>query len=135
MLPITAVTGFLAGSFWVLPNSMKADVIDIDRLESGEDRTAWYFAVWSLAIKVALTVGPAIALWLLSLTGYVPSPEVGADEGSTLSLKLLFVFGPATGLLLTALIAWNYPLTESRHLEVRKKLAHARRKTPPGATG
>ena len=38
MLPITAVTGFLAGSFWVIPNSMKADVIDIDRLETGEDR-------------------------------------------------------------------------------------------------
>ena len=135
MLPITAVTGFLAGSFWVIPNSMKADVIDIDRLESGEDRTAWYFAVWSLAIKVALTVGPAIALWMLSLTGYVPSPEAGVDEGSTLGLKLLFVFGPATGFLLTALIAWNYPLTESRHLELRKKLAHARGKTPPAATG
>ena len=57
------------------------------------------------------------------------------DEGSTLGLKLLFVFGPATGFLLTALIAWNYPLTESRHLELRKKLAHARGKTPPGATG
>ena len=135
MLPITAVTGFLAGSFWVIPNSMKADVIDIDRLETGEDRTAWYFAVWSLATKVALTVGPAIALWLLSLTSYVPASETGADEGSTLGLKLLFVFGPATGFLLTALIAWNYPLTESRHLELRQKLVHARRKKPTAASG
>ncbi len=126
MLPITAVTGFLAGSFWVIPNSMKADVIDIDRLESGEDRTAWYFAVWSLATKVALSVGPAIALGLLSLTGYVPAAEAGTDEGSTLGLKLLFVFGPSTGFLLTALIAWRYPLTEPRHLELRKRLALAR---------
>ena len=126
MLPITAITGFLAGSFWVIPNSMKADVIDIDRLESGEDRTAWYFAVWSLATKVALSLGPAIALWLLHLTGYSPASEVGTDEGSTMGLKLLFVFGPASGFLLTALIAWRYPLTEARHLELRKNLARAR---------
>jgi Na+/melibiose symporter-like transporter len=132
MLPITAITGFLAGSFWVIPNSMKADVIDIDRLESGEDRTAWYFAVWSLATKVALSVGPAIALGLLSLTGYVPAAEAGAYEGSTLGLKLLFVFGPSTGLLLTALIAWKYPLTEARHRELRAALATARGRDNPG---
>jgi len=126
MLPITAVTGFLAGCFWVIPNSMKADVIDVDRLESGEDRTAWYFAVWSLATKVALSMGPAIALGLLSLTGYVPSSEVGMDEGSTAGLKLLFVFGPAAGMLLTALIAWKYPLTEDRHLALRAELEAAR---------
>jgi Na+/melibiose symporter-like transporter len=126
MLPITAITGFLAGCFWVIPNSMKADVIDVDRLESGEDRTAWYFAVWSLATKVALSVGPFIALTLLSFTGYNPMPEAGTEEGSTLGLKLLFVFGPATGFLLTALIAWNYPLTEEKHKLLRGELAAAR---------
>ena len=126
MLPITAVTGFLAGCFWVIPNSMKADVIDIDRLESGEDRTAWYFAVWSLATKIALSVGPFIALTLLSLTGYEPAPTAGAYEGSTLGLKLLFVFGPASGFLLCALIAWNYPLTEDKHRQLRGDLEAAR---------
>ena len=126
MLPITAVTGFLAGSFWVIPNSMKADVIDVDRLHSGEDRTAWYFAVWSLATKIALSIGPALALTLLSFTGYNPSPSPGAHEGSTLGLKLLFVFGPACGFLLTALIAWKYPLTEETHLKLRADLEAAR---------
>ena len=126
MLPITAITGFLAGCFWVIPNSMKADVIDIDRLESGEDRTAWYFAVWSLATKVALSVGPFIALTLLSFTGYEPASTAGEYEGSTLGLKLLFVFGPATGFLLCALIAWNYPLTEEKHQQLRGDLEAAR---------
>jgi Na+/melibiose symporter-like transporter len=126
MLPITAVTGFLAGSFWVIPNSMKADVIDVDRLESGEDRTAWFFAVWSLATKIALSIGPAVALTLLAFTGYDPSPVTGADEGSTLGLKLLFVFGPSTGFLLTAFIAWGYPLTEEKHRALRERLQQAR---------
>ena len=112
MLPITAVTGFLAGSFWVIPKSIKADVIDIDRLQSGEDRTAWYFAIWSLVTKIALSLGPAIALGLLSMTGYDPGNQAGGVGVSVEGLKLPFVFGPAAGFILTAIIAWNYPITE-----------------------
>jgi Na+/melibiose symporter-like transporter len=127
MLPITAITGFLAGSFWVIPNSMKADVIDIDRLESGEDRTAWYFAVWSLATKIALSVGPALALGLLSMTGYSPSVDTDLSEGPTDGLKFLFVFGPSIGFMLTAFIAWNYPITEKYHKKIREQISQARK--------
>lgn len=126
MLPITAETGFLAGSFWVIPNSMKADVIDIDRLQSGEDRTAWYFAIWSLATKIALSLGPAIALGLLSMTGYDPGNQTGGVGVSVEGLKLLFVFGPAAGFILTAIIAWNYPITEKYHLEIKKQIEKSR---------
>ena len=126
MLPITAVTGFLAGSFWVIPNSMKADVIDIDRLQSGEDRTAWYFAIWSLATKIALSLGPAIALGLLSMTGYDPGNQAGGLDASVEGLKLLFVFGPAAGFILTAIIAWNYPITEKYHVEIKKQIEKSR---------
>jgi len=126
MLPITAATGFLGGSFWVIPNSMKADVIDIDRLESGEDRAAWFFAVWSFATKVALSIGPWFALSILALIGYDATPGAANADGASLGLKLLFVFGPASGFLLSALIAWNYPLTEARHREVRARLESAR---------
>ena len=35
MLPITTTTGFAGASFYVMPNSMKADVIDLDTLNSG----------------------------------------------------------------------------------------------------
>ena len=126
MLPITACTGFLGGSFWVLPNSMKADVIDVDRLETGEDRTAWYFAVWSFTTKVGQSVGPALALTLLAFMGFgTGTGDTSTPEG-LLGLKLLFVLGPVTGFILAALIAWNHPLDEKRHAELRKKLDAAR---------
>ena len=74
MLPVTAVTGFAGGCTWVLPNSMKADVIDLDTLESGQNRAAWFFAVWSLAIKIAASIGPWLALMLLPSPGSTQHP-------------------------------------------------------------
>ena len=127
MLPITACTGFLGGAFYVIPNSMKADVIDIDRLESGEDRAAWYFAVWSFTTKVALSVGPWIALTMLALVGFDPGATGEITEEGLLGLKLLFVLGPASGFVLAALIAWNHPLDEAQHRKLREQLAAAGR--------
>ena len=129
MLPITAVTGFLGGASAVLANSMKADVIDLDRLESGEDRAAWFFAVWSFATKLGVTIGPALALAMLAFIGYDPTPGESTEAG-TLGLKLLFAFAPATGLMLASLVIWNYPLTEERHREIRDKLQLSRSAAP-----
>jgi|TARA_Y100000031_G_scaffold153528_1_gene198912 Na+/melibiose symporter-like transporter len=126
MLPITACTGFLGGSFWVIPNSMKADVIDVDRLETGEDRTAWYFAVWSFTTKVGQSIGPWLALTLLALVGFETGVGSTSTEESLLGLKLLFVFGPAAGFTIAALIAWNHPLDQKMHSELRQKLSEAR---------
>jgi len=125
MFPITAVTGFLGGASVVIANSIKADVIDVDRLESGEDRAAWFFAVWSFATKLALSLGPSIALAVLAFIGYNATPGESTEAG-TLGLKLLFVFGPATGMMLSGLIIWNFPLTEERHREIRQQLSARR---------
>lgn len=123
MAPIMAMTGFLGGTFNALPNAMKADVIDIDSLETGEDRAAIYFAVWSFAIKVALSIGPALALWILALTGF--SAQNPTEEGLT-GLKILYVLGPAAGFTLAAMIVWNHPLTPQRHKEIRAQLESRR---------
>ena len=129
MLPITAVTGFLGGSFWVLPNSMKADVIDVDTLQSGEDRAAWYFAVWSFTTKVGQSIGPWLALSILALMEYNAAPGAENTDTALLGLKLLFCLGPAIGFWLAALIAWNHPLTEARHSEIRAELEVLRART------
>jgi Na+/melibiose symporter-like transporter len=123
MAPIMAMTGFLGGTFNALPNAMKADVIDVDSLQSGEDRAALFFAVWSFAIKLALSIGPAFALWVLALIGF--SSTSPSEEG-LLGLKLFYVFGPAAGFTLAALIVWNHPLTATRHAEIRVQLERAR---------
>ena len=127
MLPITACTGFLGAAFNVVPTSMLADIADLDTLESGEDRAAWYFAVWSFVVKVGSSVGPALAFALLALVGYEASEGVQNRPGSVLGLRMLYAFGPAAGMAICALVAWNYPLTRERHREVRQRLESLRR--------
>ena len=122
MLPITAVTGFAAGCTWVLPNAMKADVIDLDTLRSGENRAAWYFAVWSLAIKVAVSIGPWLALSALAFTGFDAKPGAANGPEQLLGVKLIFSFAVPVFYSLAAAVAFNYPVTEARHRRLRQAI-------------
>ena len=104
---------------------MKADVIDMDRLESGEDRTAWFFAVWSFTTKLALSIGPFLALSLLAFVGFQPGASNTA-EGLT-GLTLLFVFGPAIGFWIAAIFAWNHPLDQRAQAKLIEEISQSRK--------
>lgn len=119
MLPIAAVTGFGGGSSAVLANSMKADVIDLDTLKTGQNRAALFFSVWALITKVSLSVGPALALYLLATLGFDPKPGAVSTEQGLWGLKCMFALGPPVFMLLTAWVAWRYPITEARHGKMR----------------
>jgi len=121
MLPMTLTTGFAAGGFsQTLPNSMKADVIDLDTLETGENRAALFFSAWSFAQKATASFGGAIALFGLSLVGFEAGVENGSDE--LFGLRFLFSTFPSLFFLAGAAIVWNYPITEARHAEIRAEL-------------
>lgn len=122
MAPIMAINGFGAASAWVMPNSMKADVIDLDTLKSGENRAAWFFAVWSLAIKIAASIGPALALMLVALTGFDPTPGAVNTAGELLGVKLIFALAVPAFYTLAAAVAFNYPITQARHARMRAAL-------------
>jgi Na+/melibiose symporter-like transporter len=123
MLPITIATGFAAGGFsQALPNAMKADVIDLDALESGENRAGLFFAAWSFAQKATATVGAGIAMYGLSLFGY--DAELGSGNGpeELFGLRFLFSTFPSLFFLIGAAIVWRYPITEARHREIRAEI-------------
>lgn len=123
MLPITVVTGFAAGGFsQTLPNSMKADVIDLDVLESGENRAGLFFAAWSFAQKATATVGAGIAMYGLSLFGYDAELRGANGPGELFGLRFLFSTFPSVFFLIGAAIVWKYPITEERHREIRAQL-------------
>ncbi len=119
MTPITVVTGFAAGGFAALPNSMKADVIDFDTLQSGENRAASYFSVWSFVQKLAGSLGVWVALTGLALFDFNPAPDALNGPDALFGVSFLFALLPSLFYLASGAIIWRYPITEERQKEMR----------------
>lgn len=123
MIPISMVSGFAGGAFAALPNSMKADVIDLDTMMSGDNRSASFFATWSFTAKMSAAVGGWIALNVLGIIGFDPQLGAGNSEEHMLGLRLLFTIPPAILFFIAAAIVWNYPITAARHERMRATIA------------
>jgi len=123
MLPITLLTGFAAGGFAALPNSMKADVIDLDTLQSGENRSALFFSTWSFTAKLSTSVGGWIALTGLAWVGFDASPGASNQADQLFGLRFMFALLPSAFFLLACAIIWRYPITEQVHAQMREDLA------------
>ena len=132
MTPITIVTGFAAGGFAALPNSMKADVIDLDTLKGGENRAAAFFSIWSLLQKLPASFGPWIGLMGLALFGFNAAPDAVNGPEELFGLSFLFAVFPSLFYLVSGALIWNYPITQTRHQAMREELEAARATAPPG---
>ncbi|MGL5866720.1 MAG: MFS transporter [Dermatophilaceae bacterium] len=122
LFPIIAVTGFAVGAVAPLTNSMKADVIDLDRVRSGENRTGQFFAAWSMVTKLSLALGPALVLWLLDIFSFESAPGLIQDQTQSLILTSTYVLSPIVCSLVGAAIMRGYPITEKMQQELREKL-------------
>ncbi|MBL7200137.1 MAG: MFS transporter [Anaerolineae bacterium] len=80
---------------WVFPWAMLPDVVDYDRLQTGEHRGGMCFGVWGLALKISEALGITATGWVLQLYGYVPS--VAQSTRTLLGIRLFF--GPIPALL------------------------------------
>ncbi len=119
MVPFALVSAIGTGAFQTLPNSMKADVIDIDTARTGENRAAMFFSAWSLATKAAGSIGSSLGLFALSMIGYdAAAGAVNSDE-AIMGLKYSYAILPAVMFVLAGAIVWNYPLTRERQRRIR----------------
>lgn len=130
MLPMTMAGGIAAGAFTALPNSMKADVIDMDSLRSGEDRAALYFSVWSVVQKLAFALAGWLALTSPAWFGFDPTVLTNGPD-QIMSLKILFALVPSLFFLGAGVVAWRYPITEQVHADVRAQLEARRAGAAP----
>lgn len=113
MMLVFVVLGIGIGSFSALPAAMKADVVDLDRLRSGEDRTALFFSVWSLASKLVLAFSAGFALNAVAFFGFQAKGENGPEQ--ILALRVVFIFVPIVFYLIAWAVVWRYPISEARH--------------------
>lgn len=76
---IMLFTGLAVGADLMLPPSIQADVIDVDTARSGEQHTGFYFAIWALATKIALSVAMGLSLVALGAMGFKTEPKVAVS--------------------------------------------------------
>lgn len=117
---LSALAGIGFAAQWVFPWAMVPDVVDCDRLKTGEYRSGMYFGMWGLATKVSEALAIAATGWILAAFSYVPNVAQGAP--TLLGIRLFFGLVPA--LLIFAclpLLIW-YPITRITHSRVLAEL-------------
>ncbi len=105
----------------LMPWSMIGDVIDEDELASGERREDLYNGFFMFVRKLGGSIGVALALAVLDLSGFDPNGE--QTQTTLTTLRLLTSVGPALLIGISVWIAWGYPLTRAAHAQVLEQLA------------
>ena len=120
---IAVLAGFGFAANWVFPWSMVPDVVDVDRLATGEQRSGMYYGVWGLGTKASEALAIASTGWILALFHY--TPNVAQTSQTLLGIRLFFGLIPALAIVLALpLLIW-YPITRKTHNEVLAKLANS----------
>jgi Na+/melibiose symporter-like transporter len=105
---VCVLSGFGLGADLVLPAAMQADVIDIDRRQTGARRTGLYFALWSMATKLALAAAVGIGFPLLQAAGFVAGAQ--NTPQALAALSYLYALLPLACKLVSVALVWNFPL-------------------------
>jgi Na+/melibiose symporter-like transporter len=134
--------GSAVGALYFIPASMAADVIDIDTLRTGEQRTGLYFSIWGMVLKGAAGIGTALATLGAGYFGFDPTcaspalPKDGATCTNTadaiFALANFYSIIPAIVALAAVPLLWRYPVTEERQKRLRAQIAR-RNGNPPAA--
>ncbi|MDX3884808.1 MAG: MFS transporter [Sphingomonas sp.] len=121
LIALTVAQGFAQGSGNLMLRSMVADVADQHRLDTGEDRTALFFSVFSISMKAAMAAAVGVALPLVAWLGFDPTSAENTPEALR-GLLLVFALGPAIAHLVSAALVHGFPLDAAAHAEIRKSL-------------
>ncbi|MBX3707188.1 MAG: MFS transporter [Pseudomonadales bacterium] len=121
---IMILKGSAVGALVFLPASMAADVVDLDTLRTGEQRTGLYFSLWGMVNKGAVALGVLLATNGAALFGFDPSSPDNTDTAK-IAVAWLYSIIPAAIACVALPLLWNYPLTRARQERMR---AHIERR-------
>jgi GPH family glycoside/pentoside/hexuronide:cation symporter len=115
-------TGISYGALNLLPRAMMADVSDLERLNSGVERTGLLFALLIGIWKVGQALSVGATFIALDRIGFSATPGADNPPQTLLGLSLLFIALPAALCICGGIAIYRYPLTAARHADVRRQL-------------
>ncbi len=119
---IAVLTGLALGFDLSLPAAIQADVIDLDTLASGEQRSGLYFAAWSLSTKLSLALGVGLVFPILQAAGFDPQASDRATPGALFTLAALYAWAPVVLKLLAVSLMWNFPINRQQQETTRRAI-------------
>ncbi len=121
LLVITTVQGLTSSASPILGASMLADVVDLDTLKSGEQRTAFLFAFLAMVSKIFQAAGVGIALPILSWVGFNAASATNTPF-SLFMLTAMYCLVPLALWVGCVIIIAQYPITHDRQQRLRGAL-------------
>lgn len=114
------IFAFFHGAYWFgngimmpIAVSMMADVSEINRIKTGINKDGSYAAMFSLSMKISMSVAGLVVGYCLLWTGFQSGADaVQSTESVWRVCALTFVVGPLTSLAALGLIL-KYPITKS----------------------
>ncbi len=119
---ICVLSGLALGADITQPAAVQADVIDVDTVQSGEQRSGTYFALWSLATKLSLALTAVTVLPLLEWYGFSAAPNESSSVVGITLLGFLYGWGPIVLKIPALAFMWNFPIGRVEVMEMRRKI-------------
>lgn len=119
--------GIGSAAAYVFVNAMIPEAVDADELKTGERREGMFSAVYSWTFKIGAAVALLMAGYVLSWTGFDANLVGPQSEGTIFWMRIYFTLIPAVALAGAIVLAFYYPITETKAYEIREEL-EARRK-------
>jgi Na+/melibiose symporter-like transporter len=105
--------------------AMFADVVDYSEWITGRRATGLVFAAIVFGLKAGLSLGGAIAGWLLSAFGY--QPNVQQTDHALWGIRLIVSVIPASLFLVCLICVVCYKITKKMNLQIQDELAERRK--------
>ena len=120
---ICVLSGAALGADLSLPTAIQADLVDLDTARSGSQRTGSFFALWSLAQKLALAVSGGLALIALGWIGFSATGE--NSDAALFGLTMLYALAPIVLKGIAIALMWRFPMDAVAQAKLRAEIEAA----------